>query len=474
VENKNSLYNQHFTIVSLIGFGACAVGYFLFFQWFAYQECLDFRRLLPALLSVVCFMYAIYRTVPILEDFWGLKRTSIDTSHPACVYIGIGLWVFFVNTLIYSFGHQLEHGASFTVVLENFFGRYTNDTPHYIAIAQRWYQNTLDDHGRLIVFFPFYPILLRIMFVVTPTYMFAAWFVSNVFAFGSGVMLYKLGRLITDEREARLAVKFIYIFPSALFFFVPMTESLFLFLSVAVIYYALRERFGLVFVFGLMATLTRSAGALLIIPVACEIIGQMRKEAEEMRESKPGEDTASEQHVELWQRITRGKYRNVVKFMSLSSFILGMAIYLLINRIVYGNATQFMFYQYDYWHQALYFFWHTITYLIYTVFNSEIDWVIGAAVPGVIAFCMTLILITYGAKKVRVSLTLFALGYFIFAFGPTWLMSGPRYAAVLFPLAFVGAKIAAKKKGYNLVLTIAYLAMFALYFHEFVRDNYVF
>ena len=450
---------EHTTIVSIIGVAACAVMYFLFFRWLSYQHYMELVRYMPAMLSVMGFMYAIYRAVPILEDFWGLKRSCINTSHPACVYIAIGMWLFFINSIIFAFGYQMDAYASFPVMLENYFGRYGNDTRHYISIAQRWYQNTPDDHRVLIVFFPLYSILIRIMYFISPSYMFAAYAVSNIFAFAGGIMFYKLAVLVTEAKEARLAVKFLLIFPSAFFLVVPLTESLFLFLSVGVIYCAIKGKYVQVFVLGLLATLTRSAGVLLIIPVACEVISQL----------------LAAYRARTDNLILGGLSRyELLKPASLLAFPLGMGIYLMINYVVYGNATEFMVIQEEHWAQAMYYFWNTITYLVDQLFHMHFHWIIGASLPGIIVFVLALTLIIYGTKKIRVSLTLYALAYFIFAFGPTWLMSGPRYAMVLFPLAFAAAKLAAVKKSYNMLLTMAYLVMFVLYFHQFIWDNFVF
>ena len=494
-ESSNSLLSiiEHLTIVSLTGIAFCAIGYFLFFQWLSYQEYLELRGVMPAMLSVIGFMYAIYRAVPLLEDFWGLKRSRINTDHPFCVYAAIAMWLIFINSIIIAFGYSMEGSVSFSSMLENFFGRYGNDTPHYIAIAERWYQDTLDYHRRNIVFFPFYPILIRIAFFVSPSYLFAAYAVSNIFALAGGIMFYKLAVAVTDVKEARLAVKFLLIFPSAFFLFVPMTESLFLFLSVGVVYYSIKEKYLWVFILGLMAALTRSVGILLIIPAACELIGQLRQRHQGSQETFTGilqrliaENSDSINiNVQLrlplramWVHIAN-TLRNLTRIdklnlASLLAFPLGIGIYLFINYAVYGSATQFLVFQEIHWGQELYFFWHTITYLTSDMFTAYRNWAIGVSLPGVIAFWLCLALIIYGARKLRPSLTLYALAYFIFAFGPTWLMSGPRYVMVLFPLAFVAAKIAGTKKGYNLFLTIAYLAMFVLYFHEFVRDNFVF
>ena len=459
MDNKPSILNiiEHLTIVSLTGIAFCAVGYFLFFQWLSYQEYLELRRVMPAMLSVIGFMYAIYKAVPVLEDFWGLKRSRINTNHPLCVYAAIAMWLVLVNSVIIAFGYSIEGGVPFHMMLQNFFGRYENDTHHYIGIAQRWYQNTHDEHRLFIVFFPIYPILIRVVYFISPSYLFAAYVVSNIFALAGGIMFYKLAACVTDTKEARLAVKFLLIFPSAFFLFVPMTESLFLFLSVAVVYYAIKGKYQWVFVLVLMAALTRSVGILLIIPVACELIGQMRQEHKDSQDAL----------INILRKYMFG-------LASLLAFPLGIGIYLIINYVVYGSATQFLVFQEYYWDQALYFFWHTITYLTGDMFTAYHNWVIGVSLPGVIVFWLCLALIIYGARKLRPSLTLYAMAYFIFAFGPTWLMSGPRYVMVLFPLALAAAKIAGIKKGYNLFLTIAYLTMFMLYFHEFIRDNFVF
>jgi len=462
---------QHVSIVSMIGLAASAAGYFMFFQWLQHQPYLELGRVVPALLSVICFMYAIYKTVPALEDFWGLKRTKINTSHPLCMYAAIAGWIIFINSFIIAFGFQIESGVRFNVMLENFFGRYGNDTPHYIAIARYWYQNTDCDHRLFIVFFPLYSILIRIVSFVSPSYMFAAYAISNIFAFAAGAMFYKLAMLIiVDPKEARHAVKFLLIFPSAFFLIVPMTESLFLFLSIAVIYYAIKDKYNHVFVFGLLASLTRSAGVLLLIPVACEAIGQIL--ASRKIVVVVADNTASTLEM---SRAKQGLLRkDLFKLANLLAFPLGVGIYLLINYMVYGNATQFIIFQREHWGQSMYFFWNTITYLTSNMLAGITDWVMGISMPGVVVFWMSLALIIYGANKIRVSLTLYAMAYFIFAFGPTSLLSGPRYAMVLFPLAIVAAKLASTKKGYNRGLTIAYVVMFIFYFGEFVRDNFVF
>jgi len=460
----------HLSIVALVAIATLAMGYFMFFNWLARQEYLQLLRYMPAMLSFFGFVYAILRTVPVLENFWGLTRSRINTQHPWCVYIAIGLWLIFINSIIFAFGYQIGPGVSFNGIVENYYGRYTNDTPHYIEIAQRWYENSNDCHRFHIVFFPLYPILIRLVAFISPGYIFAAWFISNVFAFASGVLFYKLAGLVTDESEARLAVKYLFIFPSAFFFFVPLTESLFLFLSVAVIYYTLKEKYVHVFIFGLLVSLTRSAGLLLFVPVACEVIRQVILAYRKM-ELAAAKDSAQPTPISI-PRWLIGHHK--FKLLALSSFFIGLVIYLLINLAVYGNATQFIIFQREHWSQNLYFFWNTITTLNTNLTAFHSGWALSVGIPGIIAFWLTLGLIIYGARKLRVSFTLYIMAYFIFSFGVTWLMSGPRYASVLFPLALTTAKLSGKHKWLNIMITIAYLVMFVLYFDLFIQDRWIF
>ena len=71
-------------------------------------------------------------------------------------------------------------------------------------------------------------------------------------------------------------------------------------------------------------------------------------------------------------------------------------------------------------------------------------------------------------KRMRVSYLLWALVYFAVSVGATWLLSGPRYLAMLFPLAITLRKLVKKPvlayagEALLLAVQIVYLLMLAL------------
>ena len=85
--------------------------------------------------------------------------------------------------------------------------------------------------------------------------------------------LHRLVARDVDEATARRTVLLITIFPSAFFFFAPFTEALFLALAVWAIVAARERRWGLAFIVGLLAALTRIQGVFLLLPIGWEALG---------------------------------------------------------------------------------------------------------------------------------------------------------------------------------------------------------
>ena len=81
-------------------------------------------------------------------------------------------------------------------------------------------------------------------------------------------LLYRLVRTDFDEQLASRAVIYLAIGPLSFFLQAVYTESLFLLLSLACFVFAREGRWRLAGVMGLLATLTRSTGVLLLIPMA--------------------------------------------------------------------------------------------------------------------------------------------------------------------------------------------------------------
>ncbi len=138
------------------------------------------------------------------------------------------------------------------------------DTNWYLKIAQRGYSG---DDGST-VYFPLYPLLIRIVGALVGNSLFAALLISNVSLVGALVFLYRLSGALFGAASARRAVAYWLLFPTAFFMLAAYTESLFLLLALAVFDFARRDKWLLAALFGALAALTRLQGALLIVPLA--------------------------------------------------------------------------------------------------------------------------------------------------------------------------------------------------------------
>lgn len=138
------------------------------------------------------------------------------------------------------------------------------DAEWYIRLARFGYVHLPD-----AAYFPLYPVLVRVS-AVGGNYVFGALFVANL----CGLLAFGLLRILVEEeadREtARRALVYFACFPTALFLVAGYTESLFLTLALLT-FLALRRRlWRIVALAALGATLARSTGILLLIPIAIE------------------------------------------------------------------------------------------------------------------------------------------------------------------------------------------------------------
>ncbi len=145
------------------------------------------------------------------------------------------------------------------------------DSFWYLDIAENGY--SYEGAGQLsnIVFFPLYPFLMKILsFVVGGNLILAGWIISSASLFLALLFLFRLVREFHPQVDPYLPVLLLLIFPTAFFLNAVYTESLFLFLSIASLYYGLKGRYGAAGAFGVFAALTRVTGALLFVPLAWE------------------------------------------------------------------------------------------------------------------------------------------------------------------------------------------------------------
>jgi hypothetical protein len=125
--------------------------------------------------------------------------------------------------------------------------------------------------GANVTFFPLYPLLVRVAAggSGSPAALLVASYLVSLASFaGALYLLHRLVMLELGPEHARPALLTLALFPAALFFGAPFSESLFLLLSVAVFYAARRGRFDWAGVAAGLASATRAAGIALVVPLA--------------------------------------------------------------------------------------------------------------------------------------------------------------------------------------------------------------
>ncbi|MDR1990306.1 MAG: hypothetical protein LBQ09_08770 [Acidobacteriaceae bacterium] len=145
------------------------------------------------------------------------------------------------------------------------------DTSFYYAIATTGYawDPTTFSHQN-IVFFPAYPVLMRLGGAILGHSPMIAGLVVSLVSFTIGIaVLYRLAALELGESYAWRVVLLLATFPYALFFSTVYTESLFLCLSVSVFYAIRRGYLWRAAVCGVAAGLTRPNGFWLVAPLFC-------------------------------------------------------------------------------------------------------------------------------------------------------------------------------------------------------------
>jgi len=143
------------------------------------------------------------------------------------------------------------------------------DVAHYIGISKAGYLNAPFDvtnaRSQQFAFFPLHPILLWLLGHVTDDLLIWGSLLSNFLFFLALVFLHKLTLAFGyDEAVAGRAVFYLAGFPVSYFFSIPMTESLFVVLTVGSFYAAKRERWWIAGVLGLLAATTRLTGVMLL------------------------------------------------------------------------------------------------------------------------------------------------------------------------------------------------------------------
>ena len=413
----------------------------LFLFWIGDGNGAKAQEFFPALASLLLFAVLGLRTVPAWFSFWFGPEAEAQERK------GMPWRKIFLLGVLCALAHILLVGGVMRYVNPNLtlkdFHQFWKcaDSYHYLCIARDWYIEEGDlDRVVQLVFLPGYPIAVRIVALIVRDYIVAGMLVSILSFAGALCVIYRLVLLDHDEETALRTVILLCLTPGAFFFAAPMSESFFLLLSASCLFFARQGRWLLAGLFGALASFTRSLGLILFVPLCAEMVAEL----------------------------LHGRKKALRGLAALALVPAGFGVYCVINYIIAGDAFQFARYQNVHWHQKLGLFFNTAAYQMRYALGAQRSTLLGLWIPNLIVVFSTLVILILGVRRLRASYTLWAIAYYVVAVGATWLLSAPRYMAVLLPIPMTLACLCEKKETRIAIYAILgscelyYLAMFAM------------
>lgn len=304
------------------------------------------------------------------------------------------------------------------------------DSFWYVDIAKNGYHIEPNNTLANIVFFPLYPFLIHSTApLVGGNFVLAGWILSTLFLTGAVIVFYKLLQEFHPTIDPETPTFYLLIFPTAFFLNAVYTESLFLFLSLLTFYYALKGRFNIAGIFGLLAALTRVTGILLFVPV-------------------------------LWEFFRRHGVRKMFSFSFLPTLLipLGTFLFFLYHYFAFGDFLLFLKVE-SAWGRAFQFNKnHFLLFSHPSAANFFLDIIFSA---------FALIAVYHVFKQKWVSYGLYILATLGVVLSTGTLMSIGRYILVLFPIYIALATI--RSHHFEKIYTMGSLLLLALNVTLFVN-----
>ncbi|HEX9862236.1 MAG TPA: mannosyltransferase family protein [Candidatus Bathyarchaeia archaeon] len=334
----------------------------------------------------------------------------------------------FIFSLGFAVSYMNEGAAPPLSIIMRQFSHW--DSPHYIDIAKNGYVNE-GDQVFFIVFFPLYPVLIRLITFNFEYINLSALIVSNVSSIFAAVYLFKLAQLEFGDDVAKKAVLYLSIFPTAYFLSAIYTEGLFFALVIASVYYARVGKWALAGFLSLFAALTRIAGLLLLPTLIIEYLHQKKWKLKDIRINI------------FWPLLA----------------LAGFLIYLSINNQVAGSYFTFMEIERTHWYQSI---------DPAQGFINACNWAIGASFPESITLggaqlifaVFGLLIVAAGfLRRFRPSYTVYMLLTWMLSVSTGWWISIPRYVMAMFPMFILLGLLAHKRIIHYAIMAISTAAL---------------
>lgn len=373
----------------------------------------------------------------------GADRTDAGGSSARHVLVRIVLLVIAIRVVLYVIGVATQWLLGDPDPFARSLSMWNRwDAPHYLRLADVGYRPRGEDRF-FIVFYPGYPLAVRLASVVFRDLVLSALVVSAAASTGAAWLLYKLVRLDHDHPTAWRAVVVLFAFPTAYYLAVPYTESLFLLAVVGSVYAARTGRWPAAGLAGLTATATRVAGLALLPALAVEAL-----------------------------RRPRSAVLRKLSWCALA--VVGALAYLTINWVVFGDPVHFLGVQRRHWSQQLVWPWEpTVEAARQLLTKSPRDEFrliyagrLAAAVFGVAV-------LLWGRRRLRPTDQVYGWIGLALVMSPSWLISLPRYLLGIYPL-FIVLAVRVRNRALLAQVVIVSCAAQAYFFSLYARGAWTF
>ncbi|MBI4425516.1 MAG: hypothetical protein HY554_17425 [Elusimicrobia bacterium] len=331
------------------------------------------------------------------------------------------------------------------------------DAHHYVSIAREGYRAS-GPGAEEIVWPPLWPAILRLVALVTADLPLASVLAPNLLFLVAAFWLYRLARLDHPPAVAERAVWLLAAAPTAYFFHLGYSESLYLATALPAFYYARLGRWPEASVCGFLAAATRLNGWLILPALAVEAA------------RRPSSARAVPE-APIAERGARGSFSQgceLARAWPLLLIAFGVMPHLAINESLFGNPLHFLEVQKTFFRKSLSFPWTGLFGAFEGLASQPAhEWILtclaeAAAGVGLAVFAI------HAFRTQRASYAVYAALNALFVTSTGFWCSLPRYALAVFPLFLAAASWARTERrlrlliGAGVCLQSAGLALFAL------------
>ena len=326
-----------------------------------------------------------------------------------------------------------------------------------ISIANKGYAVETAEYAGKFLNLLFPPLYSWIVRLISPFYLSsirAGFFVSNINAILSGIVLYLLVLHDSDRRSAVRALWYYSILPPSFLLTCTIPASTFLLLSLLSIYCARRRFFIPASLLGALAALTERIGIVLVVPLLLEFFNDMTGEYRSLSEV-------------TWRFYLK-------KGLVGATFVLvplGFVTYLAINRSVGGSFFTYVEYLEELYSSRFALFYRACGVqtgkLIEAYHAFDIGKAYGLYLPSLLFAVGSLALLFTKGKELRVSYLAYFMVYYPVILSQTSVMDAPRQLFCCFPVIIAMMRLT-KNRLVDLLLSLLCIAGSVTYLGMYV------